>query len=314
MMRIIFMGTPNFAVPTLGAVLAAGHEVVGVYTQPPRAAGRGLPTRKSPVQLFAEAAHIPVLTPDRLKSMDEQARFRAFNADVAVVVAYGLVLPKPILEAPRFGCLNLHASALPRWRGAAPINRALMAGDSETAVAIMRMEQGLDTGPVCLALTVPIGEGMIAGELHDELARLGAELMARALAALEQGTLECQPQAVEGATYAGKIEASDTRIDWSCPAREVHNLIRGLSPHPGAWFEVELNGNASQGKRERIRALRSTLAEGEGSAGAVLDDKLTVACGNGAVRITQIQRAGKRPMPAEEFLRGTKLRAGAILV
>ena len=314
MMRIIFMGTPDFAVPALGAVLAAGHDVVGVYTQPPRAAGRGLNERKSPVQLFAEAAQIPVLTPDRLKSADEQERFRAFNADVAVVVAYGLILPKPILEAPRFGCLNLHASALPRWRGAAPIQRAIMAGDSETAVSIMRVEQGLDTGPVYLARSVPIAEDIIAGDLHDELARLGAELMVRALAALEQGTLDCRPQAVEGATYAGKIEAKDTRIDWSRPSREVHNLIRGLSPHPGAWFEVELNGKASQGKRERIRALRSILADGEGSAGAVLDEKLTVACGTDAVRITQVQRAGKRPMPAEEFLRGTKLRAGATLL
>jgi methionyl-tRNA formyltransferase len=308
MMRIIFMGTPDFAVPALGAALAAGHEVVAVYTQPPRAAGRGLSTRKSPVQLFAEAAHIPVLTPPRLKSADEQARFIAFHADVAVVVAYGLILPKPILEAPRFGCLNLHASALPRWRGAAPIQRAIMAGDAETAASIMRIEEQLDAGPVCLAERVPIGEDVTAGELHDALAGRGAELMVRALAALEQGTLDCRPQVVEGVTYANKIEASDTRIDWSRQSREVHNQIRGLSPYPGAWFEVELNG-----KRERIRALRSILAAGDGKPGTLLDDRLTIACGNGAVRLTQVQRAGKRPMPTEEFLRGVKLHRGSTL-
>jgi methionyl-tRNA formyltransferase len=308
MMRIIFMGTPDFAVPALGAVLAAGHEVVAVYTQPPRAAGRGLSTRKSPVQLFAEAAHIPVLTPERLKSADEQARFIAFHADVAVVVAYGLILPKPILEAPRFGCLNLHASALPRWRGAAPIQRAIMAGDAETAASIMRIEEELDAGPVCLEERVAIGEDMTAGELHDALAGLGAELMVRALAALKQGRLDCQPQAVQGVTYAGKIEASDTRIDWSRQSREVHNQIRGLSPYPSAWFEAELNG-----KRERIRALRSILAEGDGKPGILLDDRLTIACGNGAVRLTQVQRAGKRPMAADEFLRGVKLRKGSTL-
>ena len=308
MMRIIFMGTPDFAVPALGAVLAAGHEVVAVYTQPPRAAGRGLSTRKSPVQLFAEAAHIPVLTPERLKSADEQARFIAFHADVVVVVAYGLILPKPILEAPRFGCLNLHASALPRWRGAAPIQRAIMAGDAETAGSIMRIEEELDAGPVCLEERVAIGEDMTAGELHDALAGLGAELMVRALAALEQGRLDCRPQALEGVTYAGKIEASDTRIDWSRQSREVHNQIRGLSPYPSAWFEAELNG-----KRERIRALRSVLAEGDGKPGILLDDRLTIACGNGAVRLTQVQRAGKRPMAADEFLRGVKLRKGSTL-
>jgi methionyl-tRNA formyltransferase len=308
MMRIIFMGTPDFAVPALGAVLAAGHEVVAVYTQPPRAAGRGLSTRKSPVQLFAEAAHIPVLTPERLKSADEQARFIAFHADVVVVVAYGLILPKPILEAPRFGCLNLHASALPRWRGAAPIQRAIMAGDAETAASIMRIEEELDAGPVCLEERVAIGEDMTAGELHDALAGLGAELMVRALAALKQGRLDCQPQAVQGVTYARKIEASDTRIDWSRQSREVHNQIRGLSPYPSAWFEAELNG-----KRERIRALRSILAEGDGKPGILLDDRLTIACGNGAVRLTQVQRAGKRPMAADEFLRGVKLRKGSTL-
>jgi methionyl-tRNA formyltransferase len=308
-MRIIFMGTADFAVPTLGAVFAAGHEVVAVYTRAPRAAGRGLTFRKSPVQLFAEAANIPVLTPDRLKPADEQERFVGFNADVAVVVAYGLILPKLILEATRQGAFNLHASLLPRWRGAAPIQRAIMAGDAESGVSIMRVEEGLDTGPVCLAEAVPIGENMTAGELHGELADLGAELVMKALALLEPGTLDCRPQSGEGATYAEKIEASETRIGWSLPSREVHNLIRGLSPRPGAWFEVELNG-----KRERIRALRSILAEGEGSPGTVLDDLLSIACGKGAVRLMELQRAGKCPMAAQEYLRGTKLRPGSVLV
>jgi methionyl-tRNA formyltransferase len=305
MFRIIFMGTPDFAVPTLAAILGAGHEVAAVYTQPPRAAGRGLAERKSPVHVFAGSAGLPV----RLKTADDQARFRAFQADVAVVVAYGLILPKPILGAPRHGCLNLHASLLPRWRGAAPIQRAVMAGDSETGVMVMRMQEGLDTGSICLAERVDIGPDTIAGELHDRLAGLGAALTVRALAELERGRLDCRPQPDEGATYAKKIEPAEARIDWSLPAREVHNLIRGLSPYPGAWFEVEL-----QGKRERIKALRSTLAEGSDSPGTLLDDQLTIACGGGSVRLTEIQRAGKRPMSAEEFLRGTKLRAGALLV
>jgi methionyl-tRNA formyltransferase len=309
MMRIIFMGTADFAVPALGAVIAAGHEVAAVYTRAPRAAGRGLTFRKSPVQLFAEAANIPVFTPDRLKSADEQERFVGFNADVAVVVAYGLILPKPILEATRYGAFNLHASLLPRWRGAAPIQRAIMAGDAETGVSIMRVEEGLDTGPVCLAEPVPIGENMTTGELHDELAGLGAGLMVRALAEIKRGSLQCQPQPEVAATYAKKIEISETHIDWSRPAREVHNLIRGLSPRPGAWFEVELNG-----KRARIRALRSILAEGEGRPGTVLDDLLIIACGKGALRLMKVQRAGKRPMAAQEFLRGTKLHPGSVLV
>lgn len=307
MLRIIFMGTPDFAAPTLAAVLSAGHSVVAVYTQPPRAAGRGMATRKSPVQLFAETAGIPVLTPERLKGASEHDRFRAFNADAAVVVAYGLILPKPILDGTAEGALNLHASLLPRWRGAAPVQRAIMAGDAETGVSIMRMEEDLDTGPVCLAEAVPIAEDMTARELHDELAGLGAELMVKALSALERGKLDCRPQQGE-ASYARKIEASDTRIDWSRPAREVHNLIRGLSPHPGAWFEVELNG-----KRERVKVLRSTLAEGEGSPGTLLDDRFAVACGEGSIRLLQLQRAGKRPMPVAEFRRGAELPVGSVL-
>jgi methionyl-tRNA formyltransferase len=312
-MRIIFMGTPDFAVPALGAILAAGHAVVGVYTQPPRAAGRGLAPRKSPVQLFAEANDLTVLAPERLKSAEEQKRFHDLKPDAAIVVAYGLILPKPILEAPRLGAFNLHASALPRWRGAAPIQRAIMAGDAGTAVAIMRIEEGLDTGPVCLIESVPIGPDMTAGALHDALASRGAALMVSALAALEQGTLDCRPQADQGVTHASKIEAADLRIDWSRPATEIHNQIRGLSPHPGAWFEIALGG-AAPGKRERVKALRAVLADGAGKPGTLLDDQLTIACGGGAVRLTEVQRAGKRPMTAEEFLRGAKLRAGAVLV
>jgi methionyl-tRNA formyltransferase len=308
MMRIIFMGTPDFAVPTLGALLAADHNIVGVYTQPPRAAGRGLAAQKSRAQLFAETKRLPVFTPASLKGAEEQARFKGLNADAAIVVAYGLILPKPILETPRFGCFNLHASLLPRWRGAAPIQRAIMAGDIETGVAIMRIEEALDTGAVCLAEREPIRPDETAGELHDRLAVVGAALMVRALHDLEQGALACWPQHDEGTTYAAKIEPGERRIDWSRPAREVHNLIRGLSPHPGAWFEIELNG-----KRERVRALRSILSEGEGKPGTVLDNQLTIACDKSAVRLTEVQRAGKRAMPAEEFLRGATLRPRTIL-
>ncbi len=306
-MRIVFMGTPDFAVPTLTALIDAGHDIAAVYTPPPRAAGRGLSARKSPVHVAAEAAGLTVLTPERLKGAAERAEFRSLNADVAVVVAYGLILPQVILDAPSHGCLNLHASLLPRWRGAAPINRAIMAGDKETGVAIMRIAEGLDAGPVCLEARAPIGPDQTAGELHDELATRGARLMAQALSALEKGQLDCRPQAENGVTYAKKLEPSEARIDWSRPAREVHNRIRGLSPYPGAWFEVDING-----KRERIRALRSTLVQGRGSAGELLDDALTVACGEGAVRLTEVQRAGKRPMPAADFLRGVTLAAGTL--
>jgi methionyl-tRNA formyltransferase len=307
-MRIAFMGTPDFAVPTLGAVLEAGHDIVAVYTQPPRAAGRGMVLRKSPVHQAAETAGLAVATPERLKSAEEQARFRALNADAGVVVAYGLILPKPILEAPRFGCFNVHASLLPHWRGAAPINRAVMAGDRETGVSIMRITEGLDAGPVCLEARMPIGTNQTAGELHDALAIQGAGLMAHALAALERGELDCRPQTEEGATYAEKIDPGETRVDWKRPAREVHDRIRGLSPRPGAWFEVEFNG-----KRERIKALRSVLADGGGMPGVVLDENLTVACGEGAVRLTEVQRAGKKPMRAADFLRGVTLNPGTLL-
>jgi methionyl-tRNA formyltransferase len=264
--------------------------------------------RTSPVQQAAEQAGLAVRTPQSLKSAVEQERFRALHAGAAVVVAYGLILPRAILDGTRQGAFNVHASLLPRWRGAAPINRAIMAGDTETGVSIMRITEGLDAGPVCLEARMPIGVDQTAGELHDELAMRGARLMVHALSALERGQLDCRPQAEEGATYAEKIDPAETRIDWTQPAHEVHNLIRGLSPYPGAWFEIEING-----KPERIRALRSTLAEGAGPPGTLLDDRLTVACGQRAVRLTEVQRAGKKPMPANEFLRGVKLRAGAAL-
>jgi methionyl-tRNA formyltransferase len=307
-LRIIFMGTPDFAVPTLRAILEAGHEVVAVYSQPPRAAGRGMALRKSPVQQAAEETGLAVLTPERLKSAEESARFGSLTPDVAVVVAYRLILPKPILDAPKYGALNLHASLLPRWRGAAPINRAIMAGDTETGVAVMRITEGLDAGPVCLEARAPIGADETAGELHDALATRGARLMVHALSALEGGGLDCRPQAEGGVTYAEKIDPAETRIDWSRPAREVHNLIRGLSPYPGAWFEIDLNG-----KPERIKALRSTLANGSGAPGLALDNKLTIACGEGAVRLVEVQRAAKRPMSADDFLRGATIAHGTVL-
>jgi methionyl-tRNA formyltransferase len=307
-LRIVFMGTPDFAVPTLAEIVGAGHQVVAAYAQPARAAGRGLAERKSPVQTFAETSGIPVLTPNSLRSAEEQASFAAHAADAAVVVAYGLLLPAPVLAAARLGCFNLHASKLPRWRGAAPIQRAIMAGDPETAVMVMRMEKGLDTGPVCLAEQVAIGADQTAGELHDVLAQRGASLMVRALSALERGTLDCVAQAADGVTYAKKIDKAEARIDFTEDARHVHNLIRGLSPFPGAWFEA-----GADGRRERIKVLRAQLAEGSGAPGEVLDDRLTIACGSGAVRLIELQRAGKKPMLTEDVLRGFPLSAGVRL-
>ncbi len=298
-MRLVFMGTPRFAVPTLAEIIAAGHDVVAVYTQPPRPAGRGMSETRSPVHELAAASGIEVRTPKSLKSAEEQAAFATLGADAAVVVAYGLLLPKAILEATREGCFNLHGSALPRWRGAAPIQRAVMAGDKDTAVMVMRMEEGLDTGPVCLAERMEIGPDETSGALHDRMAPIGAGLMVRALSALERGSLDATPQPAEGVTYAAKIDKAEARIDFSKPASEVHNLIRGLSPFPGAWFETSVSG-----KPERVKVLRSTLASGSGTPGEVLDDKLTVACGTGAVRLLDLQRAGKRAMSAEELLRG----------
>ncbi len=305
-LRVVFMGTPDFSVPTLRAIAEAGHDVAAVYTQPPRAAGRrGLELTPSPVQREAERLGIAVSTPLSLKGAEEQQAFRALEADVAVVVAYGLLLPRAILDAPRFGCLNGHASLLPRWRGAAPIQRAIMAGDDQTGVMVMRMEEGLDTGPVALTGKLSIGPDMTAGELHDELMPACAALMLEALAKLEAGTLAFTPQPQEGALYAKKIDKAETRVDWRRPARDVHNHIRGLSPFPGAWCEFEAGGKA-----ERLKLLRSTLAEGAGEPGTVLDDGLTIACGSGAVRLIEVQRAGARPVAASEFLRGARLSAG----
>jgi methionyl-tRNA formyltransferase len=293
-------------VPVLDAILAAGHRVVAVYSQPPRPAGRrGLAEVRSPVHRRAEALRLPVRTPKNFKSETDQAEFTALKADAAVVVAYGLLLPAAVLNAPRLGCFNVHASKLPRWRGAAPIQRAIMAGDTVTAVNIMRMDAGLDTGPVCLGRDVPIDPAMTAGELHDKLSQLGAELMVEALAQLEAGTLEAIPQPPDGVTYAAKIDKRETRIDFNAPARKVADHIRGLSPFPGAWFEATLGG-----KPERIKVLRAATDASGGEPGILLDDRLTIACGEGAIRIEELQRAGKQPMGASEFLRGTRLAAG----
>jgi methionyl-tRNA formyltransferase len=307
-LKIVFMGTPDFAVPTLAELIGQGHEIVAAYTRPPRPAGRGMAERPSPVQSLAQQFGIPVLMPASLRSDEEQERFAALGAEVAVVVAFGLILPQAILDAPPLGAFNLHASLLPRWRGAAPIQRAILAGDAETGVAVMQMEAGLDTGPVAMVERTPIGADETAGALHDRLARLGADLMARAMAALERGTLEFEPQAEDGVTYAAKIDKAETRIDWSEPAREVHNKIRGFSPFPGAWTEVPTGG-----RMERVKLLGSTLAEGNGEPGAVLDGVLTVACRDGAVRITRLQRAGGKAMSAEEFQRGANVPAGVKL-
>ncbi len=302
-MRLIFMGTPEFAVPTLVALADGGHEIAAVYTRAPKPGGRrGLELQPTPVEREARSLGLPVLTPKTLRDEAVQSEFRAFNADAAVVVAYGLILPNGVLDAPRLGCFNAHASLLPRWRGAAPIARAIMAGDKDTGVTIMKMDEGLDTGAMANADRVPIGPDMTAGELHDVLARLGADLLLRTLAALERGTLDPRPQPEQGVTYAEKISKEETRIAWAKPWREVHNHIRGLSPFPGAWCEI---GGA------RVKVLRSTKGEGSGAPGTVLDDSLTIACGSGAVRLTQVQRAGAKAMSAEEFLRGAQAKRGA---
>ncbi len=301
-LRVVFMGTPEFSVPILTAVIGQGYDVVAVYSQPPRPAGRrGLELTPSPVHEKAEQFGVPVFTPKSLKSPEEQAKFASLDADVAIVVAYGLLLPKAVLDAPRLGCYNGHASLLPRWRGAAPIQRAIMAGDAETGMMIMKMDEGLDTGPVAMMEKVAIGPDMTAGELHDRLSLIGADLMVRALGALERESLTLRPQPEEGVVYAAKIDKAEARVDWSKPARDVHNAIRGLSPFPGAWCEMEINGKA-----ERVKLLRSTLAQGAGAPGALLDG-LTVACGDGAVRLVSLQRSGGKPMPAEEFLRGASV-------
>jgi methionyl-tRNA formyltransferase len=304
-MRILFMGTPDFAVPTLAAIAAQRHELVACYTRAPAQAGRGMAEKPSPVHRLADKLGLPVRYPRSLRSEIETQVFAAFTADVAVVVAYGLILPPAILALPRFGCLNLHGSLLPRWRGAAPIQRAVMAGDRVSGVGVMRMEAGLDTGPVALEARVDIGPEMTAGDLHDALAPLGADLMLRALGALERGRLVFTPQDETGVTYAQKIDKAECRIDWRRPAGAVLDHIRGLSPVPGAFVEADLGRGP-----ERIKILRARPAAGKGAPGTLLDDALSIACGDGALQLTQVQRAGKAPLDGLAFLRGTRLGAG----
>jgi methionyl-tRNA formyltransferase len=304
-LRLIFMGTPDFAVPTLIEIAGAGHEIMAVYTRAPKPAGRGMELQDTPVAREAKRLGLKVLTPKTLRSEDAQAEFAAHGADAAVVVAYGLILPKPILDALPLGCFNLHASLLPRWRGAAPINRAVMAGDAQSGVTVMKMDEGLDTGGMAMMERVAIEPDMTAGDLHDRLAAIGGDLMHRALGALERGSLQIVPQPDDGVTYAEKIDKTETRIDWGKPAAQVHDHIRGLSPFPGAWFEMP-----GEKGPVRIKVLRSTLAAGSGAPGTLLDDNLAVACGDDAIRIVELQRAGKQPMKADEFLRGTKICTG----
>lgn len=301
-MRIAFMGTPDFSVPAFDALREAGHEIVCVYTQPPRPAGRGQKERKSPVHLATEAAGIEVRTPLSLKDAEAQAAFADLGLEAAVVVAYGLILPAPILDAPRRGCINIHASLLPRWRGAAPIQRALLAGDPETGVTIMQMDEGLDTGPELLRGSVAITEDMNAGDLHDALSELGGRLIVDALAGLEDGTVTPEAQIEDGVTYAHKLERGEERIDWTRSAAEVARHVRGFAPWPGAWFEHD---------GDRIKVLAAEVAEGAGAPGEVLDNALTVACGTGAVRLLRVQRAGRAAMEAEAYLRGQAVPKGA---
>ncbi|MET3435640.1 methionyl-tRNA formyltransferase [Sphingomonas sp. 1185] len=301
-MRIIFMGTPGFAVPVLEALAQAGHDIVASYSQPPRPGGRrGRQLVASPVQQAAEALGIPVLTPVSLRGEEEQARFAAHDADVAVVAAYGLILPRPILTAPRLGCLNVHGSLLPRWRGAAPIQRAILAGDAVTGVGIMQMEAGLDTGPVKLEDSTPIGR-KTTGELTDELAAMGARLMVRVLEDPDRYPARTQPE--EGVTYAAKIDKAETRIDFTRPAVELERQVRAFNPAPGAWFEVA---------GERVKLLAAEPVEAEGAPGEVLDDALTIACGEGALRAVSVQRAGRGVSSADELLRGFAIPAGTRL-
>nr|WP_298105251.1 methionyl-tRNA formyltransferase [uncultured Shinella sp.] len=311
-LRIIFMGTPDFSVPTLAALKQAGHEIVAVYSQPPRPAGRrGLELVKSPVHQAAELLGIPVHTPINFREEADRTAFRELDADVAVVVAYGLLLPEAILSGTRLGCYNGHASLLPRWRGAAPIQRAIMAGDAETGMMVMKMDKGLDTGPVAMTSRIAITDTMTAGELHDKLMQAGGKLMAEAMGKLEAGDLPLTPQAEDGVLYAAKIDKAETRIDFCRSARDVHNHIRGLSPFPGAWFELPIAG-----KPERVKVLASALAAETTvkPAGTVVDDHLTIACGDGGtVRLVRLQKAGGKPLDAGDFLRGTPVAAGQVL-
>jgi methionyl-tRNA formyltransferase len=305
-LRLIFMGTPDFAVPTLLELVAHGHEIAAVYTRAAKPAGRGMKLQPSPVEQEARRLGLPVATPATLKTAEAAAEFRARNAEAAVVVAYGMILPQDILDAPPLGCFNLHASLLPRWRGAAPINRAIMAGDAETGVMVMKMDAGLDTGDVAMAERLAITDAMTAADLHDALAPLGGDLMVRAMGALERGKLQLTRQSDQGVTYAAKIEKAEARIDWNKPARAVLRHVHGLSPFPGAWCEIPI-----EGEQVRVKILRCAMADGSGAPGNVLDDHLTVACEEGALRILELQRAGKALMKVEDFLRGTPLKPGA---
>jgi methionyl-tRNA formyltransferase len=302
-LRLIFMGTPDFAVPTLLELVAHGHEIAAVYTRAAKPAGRGMKLQPTPVEVEARRLGIPVATPATLKTPEALEAFRAHHAEAAVVVAYGMILPQAILDAPKLGCFNLHASLLPRWRGAAPINRAIMAGDRESGVMVMKMDVGLDTGDVAMAERVAITDAMTAADLHDALAPLGADLMVRAVGALERGRLQLTRQSEDGVTYAAKIEKAEARIDWNKPARVVLRHIHGLSPFPGAWCEM-----ASEGQFARVKILRCEMIDRSGAPGDVLDDHLTIACQQGALRVLELQRAGKAPMKAEDFLRGTPLK------
>lgn len=304
-LRTIFMGTPDFAVPTLSTLLGHGHEIVACYSRAPAPAGRGMALRLSPVHQAAERFGIPVLTPSTLRTPEALDEFRAHQADVAIVVAYGMLLPKDILDVPPLGCLNLHASLLPRWRGAAPIQRAIMAGDPETGVAVMKMAEGLDTGPVGMVERLVIDPELNSGEAHEILARLGADLMVRALAALGRGGLSFREQSTEGVTYARKISNDECKIDWSASAQTIHDHIRGLAPFPGAYTMIDLGKGP-----ERVKILRATRTEGVGAPGQILDDALTIACGNGALRLLDLQRAGAKALPVDLFLRGVSLPAG----
>jgi methionyl-tRNA formyltransferase len=301
-LRLIFMGTPDFAVPTLLELVAHGHEIAAVYTRAAKPAGRGMKLQPTPVAQQAERLGIPVLTPSTLKTPEALETLQGHQADVAVVVAYGMILPKAILDAPPLGCFNLHGSLLPRWRGAAPINRAIMADDTESGVMVMKMDVGLDTGDVAMAERIAITDSMTASDLHDALAPLGADLMVRAMGALERGKLQLRKQSEDGVTYAAKIDKAEARIDWNRPARAVLRHIHGLSPFPGAWAEIVLDGAPA-----RIKILRCEMVERSGAPGDLLDERLVVACASGAIRILDLQRAGKAPMKAEEFLRGTPL-------
>lgn len=301
-LRLIFMGTPDFAVPTLLALADHGHEIAAVYTRAPKPAGRGMKLQATPVEQAARQLGIPVLTPKTLRTPEAEAEFRSHNADAAVVVAYGMILPQNILDAVPLGCFNLHGSLLPRWRGAAPIQRAIMTGDAESGVMVMKMDAGLDTGDVAMAERLPITDTMTAQDLHDALAPLGADLMVRAMGGLSRGGLQLTKQSEQGVTYAAKIDKAEARIDWTKPAREVLRHIHGLSPFPGAWFEIAIDGEPV-----RIKVLRCELAKGSGAPGDLLDDKLTIVCGDGAIRVLDLQRAGKQPMKAQDFLRGTPL-------